>query len=385
VIFRRRGTAILVLSSILVILAITATANLLTGRLLHAAKEENYKLMRDVLSSVLTTTQNRALERAEIIASTKSVREAFIARDRPRLSAELQHVFKIQDEKYGMAVAQFHVPPGVSFLRLHDPATFGDDQSGYRHIVADVNANHLIRQGIGVSRTGPAISAMVPIDDDAGKYVGSFEVGLEFAPMLEKMKRAFDIEATVFIDEHVLTEVATKLPGEVMTAKNRVGRYIRFYATHPGLSSILVTDKEVEVLEPTHYERAVDGTSWGVQLVPLYDYNGKQIGVWALATNQADEKAAAGRARVWQILGALFAAVFMAGVILVVVRGLLLAPIETLGQRMAALADGDASRPADDLDTYADEVRALAESYERLRKQRPPAESDARTDEEKST
>jgi len=368
--FRRRGTGILVFSALVTILAITAIANFLTTRLLDEAKEENYKLMRDVLASVRKSTEDRALNRADIIANMKTVRDAFIARDRNKLLEECQRMFKIQDEKYGVSNGQFHTPPGTSFLRLHKPEKFGDDQTSYRPMLSDVNANHVLRQGIAITRTGPAISGIVPISDDNGKHVGSFEIGMEFAPMLDKIKDAYNIEASVFIDEKVLREISTDLGGDVMTPKNRVGRYIRFYATHPDLATNLVTDKEIEILEPVHYDRMYAGTLWGVQLVPLYTYNGKQVGVYALAINQAQEKAGAGRARVWQFLTALFAVVMLAGLILVVVRGLLLGPIESLGQRMKALADGDASQPADDLETYADEVKPLAESYERIRKER---------------
>jgi methyl-accepting chemotaxis protein len=368
--FRRRGTAILVFASIITILAITAIANFLTTRLLEEAKEENYKLMRDVLASVRKSTEDRALNRAEIIANMNGPRDALAARDRGKLLEECARMFKIQDEKYGVNIGQFHTPPGIAFLKLHKPDKFGDDETGYRPMVTDVNMNHVIRQGLGITKTGPAISGIVPVTDDAGKHVGSFEIGMELPPMLDKIKEAYNIEAAVFIDEKQLKDLATDLGGDILTPKNRVGRYIRFYATHPDLAASLVTDKEVEILEPFHFDRTVAGTLWGVQLVPMYTYNGKQIGVYALAINQAQEKAGAGRARVWQLLSALFAIVMLAGLILVIVRGMLLAPVESLGLRMKALADGDPSQPADDLDTYADEVRPLAESYERLRKEK---------------
>ncbi len=368
--FRRRGTAILVFASLLTVLAITVIANLLTTRLLDEAKEENYKLMRDVLASMRKSTEDRAINRAEIIANMNGPRDALAARDRAKLLEECARMFKIQDEKYGVSIGQFHIPPGTAFLRLHAPDRFGDDQSISRPMVADVNLNHVIRQGLGINKTGPAISGIVPVVDDSGKHVGSFEIGMELPPMLDKIKDAYNIEASAFIDEKALREQATEVGGDIVTPKNRVGRYIRYYATHPDLAAQLVTDKDVETIEPVHFDRTVAGTLWGVQLVPMYLYNGKQVGVYALAINQAQEKAGAGRARVWQLLTALFAVVILAGIVLIVVRGLLLAPIESLGHRMKALADGDASQPADDLDSYADEVRPLAESYERLRKEK---------------
>ena len=145
-------------------------------------------------------------------------------------------------------------------------------------------------------KSGPAISGIVPVTDDNGKHVGSFEIGMELPPMLDKIKEAYNIEASAFIEEKALEELATDLGGDIMTPKNRVGRFIRYYATHPDLAAQLITDKDIEISEPVHFDRTVAGTLWGVQLVPMYLYNGKQVGVYALAINQAQEKAGAGRA-----------------------------------------------------------------------------------------
>jgi len=364
---RSRGTAILILASLLTIALLTGVAAFLTNRQLADAKDENFRLMREVLSSVQKSTEDRAISRAEIIASMSSVRTAFIARDRERLLAECAQMFKIQDEKYGVSNGQFHLPPGVSFLRLHKPTVFGDDQTSYRPMLTEANAKHVPLRGIAISRSGPSVAGVVPIADDSGKHVGSFEIGLEFAPMLDKIKQAYNIEASVFIEEKILREIATDLGGDVMTPKNRVGRYMRYYATHPDLAAALVTAKEIDVKQPTQFDRAHQGTRWAIQLIPLHTYDGRQVGVYALALNESGEKTAAGRARVWQLLAALFGSVFLSGAVLVIVRGLLLAPVQSLGERMGLLVAGDASHPADELDTYVEEVQPIAESYERLR------------------
>lgn len=349
------------------IVALFIIGNVLTTQLLERSKETSFKLMRDVLASTLRSSEDKAVVRAEIVASMPSVRSAFIARDRAKLAADCARMFRLQDEKYGLSTAQFHTPPGISFLRLHNPAQFGDDQTPYRPILADVNANAAIRRGITVSRSGPGIYGIVPIADDAGKHVGSFEMGLELAPVLDRLKDNYHIEATAFIEEKLLHDVATGLGGEVLTPKNRVGRYIRFHATHPVLATALVADGDIEIRDPTSYERTFEGTLWGVQLVPMYDYAGKQIGVFAVAQNLADIKARANRARIWQGLAALIAIVVLTGIVLIVVRGVVLSPVEALGERLRALVEGDATQPADPIDSYCDELKPMAEAYEKLR------------------
>jgi methyl-accepting chemotaxis protein len=370
--FRRGAPGLLIAASVLVVLAITGVAQFLTSRLLESAHDGDYQLMRQVLSDFLKDAEQQALTRAELVATMPAVRAAFVGRDRPKLTAECQKMYETQAEKYGLDQAQFHTPPGVSFLRLHAPAQFGDEQASYRPMLAEVHQTKSVRKGTDVTKTGPAVFGIVPIADDAGNFAGSFEMGLDLAPELDTIKEAYGLEAALYFEEKLLRDVATDLPGDVITPKNRVGRYVRFHATHPELAAALVTDGDVDVTEPKSFERSVAGTAWGVQLVPLYNYANHQIGVVALGTNFGADKTLARRALVWQVLAALFGVVTLAGVILVVIRGVLLAPLAALNERMAALAAGDPSRPADPLDSYCEELRTLAANYERLRSRGGP-------------
>lgn len=378
--FRRSAPGLLIASAALVIGLITGVSLLLTSLMLRNAEEDSFQLMRDVLASTLKAAEEKALVRAELVSSMPAVRSAFNQRDRQKLLSETQEMFKEQSEKYGLDQAQFHIPPGVSFLRLHRPEKFGDDQTSYRPMLTEVNREKVLRKGVAITRAGPAIAGIVPIFDDAGKHTGSFEMGLEFSPMLDKIKQSYGLEAAVFIDEKMLREVSTDLQGDVLTPEKRVGKYIRFHATHPVLLRSLVVDSDVAVTDATTYERVVAGTPWGVQLVPMYNYMNKQIGVFALSMDFSKTRGAQGRSLVWQLLAALFGVVLMAGVVLVVVRGLLLSPLRALSERFTALADGEAAGPADPLDSYCDELKSLAGSYERLRSGSSALDGDARSD-----
>jgi hypothetical protein len=365
--FRKSAPTLLISASALIVLAITGVALLLTSSMLEASASSSFKLMQDVLASNIRSYEDRALNRAELVSSMLSVRQAFQARDRARLLAETQDMFKEQQEKYALDEAQFHVPPGISFLRLHHPDSFGDDQTSYWPMLTEVNREKVLRKGVALTKAGPAITSIVPMSDDKGQHMGSLEMGLEFAPMLDRIKQSYNLEGAAFIEEKLLREISTDLPGEALSPQNRVGKYIRFHVTHPDLMKSLVEDADVDVTEPKSYERRVVGTPWGVQLVPLYNYQNKQMGVYALAMDFTETRASQGRSRVWQGLAALFAIVLLAGFILIVVRGVLLAPLAALNERIAALADGDASKPTDPEDSYCEELQTLAANYEKLR------------------
>jgi methyl-accepting chemotaxis protein len=368
--FRKSAPALLIAAFSFAVVAITGIAMLLTSGMLANAESDSFRLMKNVLTNSLRSAEERALVRAELVSSMPSVRAAFQARDRDRLQAECKDMFKEQAEKYGLDQAQFHVPPGVSFLRLHNPGKFGDDQTSYRPMLSEVHREKALRKGAAITLAGPVIAGIVPVTNDKNEHMGSFEMGLDFAPMLERIKTAYRLEVAAFIDERMLRDIAKDLPAEHLSPQNRVGKYIRYHATHPDLMKALVTDADVQVTEPVSYERKVAGSPWGVQLVPMYNYANKQIGVYALSMDFSDTRALQGRSRVWQGLAALFAIVLLAGFTLVVVRGVLLAPLGTLNERFKALADGDASQAADPGDSYCGELRDLAGNYEKLRSQR---------------
>lgn len=334
------------------------------------SNEGDFELIHKVFETRRAALEDEAVEAAELVISMPTVRKAFLERDRPRLLAECSRMFAIQKEKYGLDRAEFHEASGVTFLRLHQPDKFGDDDMQHRPMLVEAHRNKAIRLGIEIGAYGPAVSAIVPILDDQGSFAGSFEMALDFEPVLDELKSTFEFEGAVFLDEQLLREVATALPGDAVSARKRVGPYIRLHTTHEDLMEGLVTAKEVDAPEPRSYEREADGTEWGVELLPLYDHAHKRIGAVALAHDFGDDESVARRAFVWQGLATLFGCVVMAGAILVVIRGKLLAPLAALNGRMAALAHGEEAPPADAIDTYCDELKELARNYEALRSRR---------------
>ena len=102
----------------------------------------------------------------------------------------------------------------------------------------------------------------------------------------------------------------------------------------------------------------------------VYTLAHKRIGVVSLVHNFGDDEAAARRAFVWQGLAALFAIVILAGAILVVIRGRILAPLAALNERMSTLVEGSETLPAEPLDSYCEELQTLAKNYEELRSRR---------------
>lgn len=367
--FRRNAPAVLIITVVIAITMISVVSNRISSQMTASSEEGQFAMMSEIMKSKLVGAENNALSSAEMVAAMPDVKAAFAAKDRERLLAITQDIFRIQHDKYGFTQAQFHELPAVSFLRVHNPKKFGEDLSGYRQMVVDVNRNIAIRKGIEVTTSGVGIFGTLPMTDAAGVHTGSFEMALEFGPLLDALKAAYGFEMAVFIEEKILHEVATSLKGDILNEQNRVGKYIKFYSTHSELVRALVSDADINISEEAHYVRDAVGVPYGVLLQPLYNYAHKQIGVVAISSNFGATRSAAGQALVWQSLLAIAVIIVLIGAILIVLRGLLLQPLVMLGERLAALAQGDCSQTIEDTDSLCEEMQQLAENYEQLRVQ----------------
>lgn len=376
--FQRDAPRILIVSIVLVVAGMAFLSNRLFSGLTGAVEQNQFDLMQAIVKFNMSGAETRALARAEMVASLASVREAFAARDRERLLKDLGPLFQIQKEKYGVDQAQFHIPPAVSFLRLHAPDQFGDDLTAFRPMVVGVNRDHMARKGLAIARTGPAIFGVLPMQDAAGQHIGSFEFGMDFAPILDSLKTAYQLELALFMEEEPLHRFAKGMSQEAFSEQNQIGKYIRLHSTHLALMKDLVSDTDLSHSEGAQYTREALGVTYGVILIPLRNNAGEPLGMLAVARDFSSSRAAAGRSLVWQALLAVFAIVLLSGATLIVVRGYVSQPMRMLSERFEALAEGKEAEPIVDAESLCDEMRDLASSYEQLRSRKdetPEAET----------
>lgn len=375
--FRRNAPAVLIAAAVIVIAAVTAISSALFSGLIESVEAEQFKLMRSIVEFNLRGAESRALARSEMIADLPMTQKAMAARDRPRLLAEFGKMFEAQKAKYGVDQAQFHVPPATSLLRLHAPETHSDDLSKFRPLVVAVNQDQRARKGLAIARSGPAIFGVVPVSDAAGTPLGSFEFGLDFGAVLASLKEAYGLELAVLIEEVPLREFARGISGDILNDANRVGKYMKFNSTRWELMKGLSTaDDLAKVSEPVQFTRESLGATYGVLLLPLRNAGGEPIGILAVARDFSASRAAAGRTLVWQMALAAFAIILLAGVVLVVIRGFVLRPLEMLNERFAALAAGDRTATVESPETLPAEMEELARHHEQLRVQGPSESAD---------
>jgi methyl-accepting chemotaxis protein len=367
--FRRNAPAVLIAAVVIVISGLTLLSARLFSGLTASVEESQFQLMQSIVDTALRNAADEALARADIVAALVTAKQAVAAKDRERLTAEYSEMFAAQRQRHGVDQAQFHLPPAQSLLRLHNPSAHGDDLSRFRPMVVAANRDQAAKKGLAIARRGPAILGVAPIFDAQGKFLGTFEFGLDFGPLLDGLKADYGIELTLFVEEKPLREFARGVDQAVLSDQNRIGRFIRFHTTNGALFKELAADSDISAVSaPTRYARDAQGMPYGVLLVPLRDNAGEPIGVIAAARDFSGSRAAAGRSLVWQNTLAIFAIVILGGFIIVVIRGFLLRPLGVVVERFEASLAGEPTKPLDGTERFCAEIRSLADLHERVRR-----------------
>ena len=369
--FRRDAPVVIIGSIVLVIAALTWASNAMFAAQMAAVEAGQFRQMRAILDTSLRAAEDRALARAELVANLPTVRAAFAAGDRERLWAECGPMFAIQHDKHGVDQAQFATLSGVSFLRLNAPSKFGEDLSSFRPIIVAVNSDQVARKGMALGRSGPALMGVVPIFDLDNKPIGIFEMGMDFAPILDKLKAAYTFDASFFVKERPLREIAKNVSPEVLDEHNRVGEFLKFSSTNSGLVKSLVEAADLARVngDPVQYSREVSGVSYGVILVALRNAAGESLGIIATVSDFSATRSAAGRALVLQLAQGLLALVLLSGVVLVVIRGFLLRPLAALNRGFEQLRAGAEPTPVPDA-ALCEELENLSAHYQQLTAQK---------------
>jgi methyl-accepting chemotaxis protein len=131
----------------------------------------------ELVEAEVQTRGMRALALARLVAALPPVQDAFARRDREALKKLLLDAYREIRQELGVRQFQFHLPPATSFLRLHKPAKFGDDLSGFRKTVLAVNRTRKPVRGVEVGVAGAGIRGVVPVFKD-GRHLGSVEFGM---------------------------------------------------------------------------------------------------------------------------------------------------------------------------------------------------------------
>lgn len=234
------------------------------GNLNEEAQRRELQSYFDTFKQSLDAKAAEATMLSAFVANTPDVTAAFAAQDRDALAAMTIPSFKLLKAQYGVRQFQFHLPPATSFLRVHKPAKFGDDLSGFRKTVVETNAKKQVTSGLERGVAGLGIRGISPVVHQ-GRHIGSVEFGLSFGkPFMDSFKEYYGVDASLFLSKDGKFESFASTLEDVRFATDA-----QLQAALDGQSTIV------------HGELA--GVPVAVFVASIEDFSGKPIGVAELA------------------------------------------------------------------------------------------------------
>ena len=139
------------------------------------------KMMADIKHSAFNHELNMYELMGKIILNNISkddeIIKAFAARDRKTLTELTLPLFDEMKKNYKAKQFHFHIPPAISFLRVHNPNKFNDDLSGFRKTILQANSEKKEIYGLEVGVSDLGFRVVKPLFDQTNKHIGSVEYG----------------------------------------------------------------------------------------------------------------------------------------------------------------------------------------------------------------
>ena len=164
--------------------------------LTQLALDQQLKLQYESVVAAIDYEGRATLAVSATIAGLPPVADAIAKGDRDALGTLLLGSNKLLKEQ-GIPLISFQTPPAITFYRVHNPKTFGDDVSKRRITVAEA-----LRTGRQIVGAEPALESlgifgMTPIMRD-GKALGNVDIGASFGKeFVDRAKQRFGIDLAV--------------------------------------------------------------------------------------------------------------------------------------------------------------------------------------------
>jgi len=334
------------------------------GGLIHDDVQRQLATGSRQFTAEIATQAQRAQSMARLVSHVPGFVDAFAAQDRAALSAALLPAFPALKAD-GFEQFQFHLPPATSFLRVHAPAKFGDDLSGFRKTVVEANRDKREVRGLENGVAGIGIRAVGPVAS-GDRHLGTVEFGFGFdKDFVTAFTERTGLRLALFVD---------KAQADGATRRSLLAS--SFPKDH-GFAPVLIDGAE------GHSETAsFDDRSWTVAGQPLVDFSGKRIGTFVMAADRTDLDAA--RLRALTIFGALAVAMALGGIAMAAwLQHDIGRPLGDLTAAMEKIGAGDTSArlpdpgPIDEIAAMVGAARSLEEAIEARRAGEAQARDDA--------
>ncbi len=208
--------------------------------------------------------------------SSTAVQHAIISRDRDQLYTLLSKRYRTLHDNFPFYnIMHVVLPNNHSFLRLHQPESYGDDLSTTRPMHAAVNQTKVWLHGLEVGKYGISYRTVYPIIYD-GVHYGNLEIGSPVKNVIKELEQLLGLNIILTINKEHLRVSQNALPPSYDEERNIIFASDLFAS----LKSELYADNQVRYQNKTYIIEP------GVK---LYNFSGDAIGEFFYAFDISHE------------------------------------------------------------------------------------------------
>jgi diguanylate cyclase (GGDEF)-like protein len=176
--------------------------------LLKTTVEEEQRVSSKIYSNTFTLIAKHYESIASNILLNEEIIDAIEKQDRNKLYALTAPIYKkLIDENPYLYIMHFHTKDSKSFLRVHKPKKFGDDLSGFRYIINNVNRLKIQQLGLEVGRYGIFYRTALPVFNKNGEHLGSFELGVNIDYIFKLFNDSYEFETILLLHKDVFETI----------------------------------------------------------------------------------------------------------------------------------------------------------------------------------
>jgi methyl-accepting chemotaxis protein len=308
----------------------------------HTAEKRELRALHNSVVAEIEALGQQALAGSALIAGLPEVQQAMKARDRDRLAAMFVPAFPVLKSDYQVRQFQFHLPPATSFLRVHKPAKFGDDLSGFRKTVVEANTARRPIKGLEIGVAGLGVRGVIPISAD-GAHVGTVELGMSFGQaFFDSYSKRHDVQLSM----HLL----------------RSGRLESFASTF-ATDSALPDARLAEAASGALMDVVASGDkALGVYADVVRDFSGNVVGVLTVGKDRSFFEAQLHTIQ-WISMAAAAVGGLLFGLLIWVIGRNVARPLQDTARMMTDISSGDGNLDVSLDASGKDEVADLASGF----------------------
>ncbi|WP_459897496.1 methyl-accepting chemotaxis protein [Desulfobaculum senezii] len=341
------------------------------------AQQSIAQMSHNALQQAALFSQMPAVVRAFEIAHQGNMdapKDPFAQQAREELRRSLASILNGYKSIVGTSFrAHFHLPTARSLVRVWRDkqakqngqwVDISDDLSTFRNTVIDVNTTKAPLQGIEPGRGGFTIRGLAPVTSPDGTHLGSVEVLIGFASVLQALESSKHIRTQLYMDAALLP-ITTRLQDPERNPL-RDGKYVLVYGKdNTEVQNLTTADFLAQGMKTTHV--ALKGAS-ALGALPVKDYRGNVIGSIVMAMDISTQLAMVSTV-MWAMAGiiAILVAVPIVIILFVLQRAVML-PVRDCAHIATQIASGNlqSARVAERSDEMGTIFRAMHTMQDKL-------------------